>query len=310
MTSQQQYEEDTIEIDDNIFVPRRFVCPVSAEIFYIPYKTKYGHHFEGTVIKSWISEKHNCPLTRQALERNEVFIDHLLMKEIKDYVLANNLYEYVFELPILDYINKVNRLFAIKSKRNMLLRLSNIKKYFKYICKINRLIQNNSYTDNDIECYITFITYLRKYMDFYMGGNYIEYNKYVYINFKKIIVFLNLIYEKDMNTDKINKDIKLLFTGLLFKMYNNIFIFKKCKNLIKELLNTHFEIVEDLYDFEIETYDEEYTVFTTNNIHNLIVFNIINYYYKLEFKQNYSKYVKLINNGHLKKILSNIYWNY
>jgi hypothetical protein len=120
-----------------IDIPNEYLCPITHQIFYNPYKTKYGHIFEKSAIKAWLSENKSCPLTRQSLNLHTDILP--ADKEFKDklqlFIQDNKLEDYVFKTGCID-----NIISFIEEYNNLLSKSNDINElyYIKEEFKINR----------------------------------------------------------------------------------------------------------------------------------------------------------------------------
>lgn len=58
--------------DDLGYDEDKFMCPIGMDVFEDPVRTPYGHYFERAQIEAWISDHHDCPLTRHPLTVGEL----------------------------------------------------------------------------------------------------------------------------------------------------------------------------------------------------------------------------------------------
>ena len=61
-------------------------CPITHEIFIEPVVTRFGHTFEATALREWLTTHHTCPLTKQPLVyQHDVFPCHTLRDAVAEY---------------------------------------------------------------------------------------------------------------------------------------------------------------------------------------------------------------------------------
>ena len=55
-----------------------------------PVMRKYGHTYERTEIEKWIDKNHNDPLTKEPLEKSDLFPNYNMRNLIQEYLKLKN----------------------------------------------------------------------------------------------------------------------------------------------------------------------------------------------------------------------------
>ena len=75
---QQQYE-----IDPNVDI-ESITCPITMVVIQEPATTIYGHLFELSAIREWVSMRGECPLTNQPLSQEQIYPQYGLKDTIDE----------------------------------------------------------------------------------------------------------------------------------------------------------------------------------------------------------------------------------
>jgi len=80
-----------VKLDNYPEIPDEFKCPITLDLIIDPVTIGDGHHYERKAILQWLSEGNTVsPVTKQAVDEDDVNSDEEHLKKIKRWQKKNN----------------------------------------------------------------------------------------------------------------------------------------------------------------------------------------------------------------------------